>query len=103
MVKVTKKEVEQAEHKAHAIDEATQATLGRVHKNNRRAVLWFVICWSILLIIGVLGLGYQNYIARENKEHIDCIVRLLATPIPDGEERKVIEYLNGECNIRFYH
>lgn len=95
---MTKPKVKQAADKAHAIDEATQETLGNVAKKNNLAIRWFIICWTILLLVGVSGIVYQNEIARANKSHIDCIVKLLATPTTSGQTRHIVNL--ASCQIK---
>ncbi|CAB4152085.1 hypothetical protein UFOVP585_51 [uncultured Caudovirales phage] len=95
------RKMEKADEKARVLDQHTRDLLDSAKKMNRRATTAFVICWSVLLIVGIVGIYRQNTIAGQNKAHIDCIVKLLATPIPEGSDRKVIEDLDGQCNVRF--
>lgn len=98
---MTSNRVQKASVQVHVLDEETQALLNSVRSNNSKAVGWFVACWTILLILGVAGIVYQNHIAVQNKQHIDCIIKDLATPQKPGTTHKYIENLSTDCNIRF--
>lgn len=91
----------QAVEKAHTLDEATQATIESVKKKNYRAIQWFIISWTILFSLAVFGIYKQNEIAAQNKKHIDCIIKDLATPQKPGTSHKYIENLSTDCNIKF--
>lgn len=43
----------------------------------------------------------QNVIAAQNKQHIDCIIKDLATPQQPGTNHKFISDLSSQCNIKF--
>lgn len=90
-----------AANKAHVLDDATQKLLGDVKRKNNRATRWFVISWTVLLLVGIGGIFYQNYIANANKRHIDCIVKLLASPLPAGARARVLTNPSTTCNIKF--
>lgn len=98
---MTKSKVVVASEKAHTLDKETQAVLTSVRSKNNRAILWFIVSWTILFVLAVGGLFYQNHIAAQNKQHIDCIIKDLATPLPQGSRSKYIENLSTDCNIRF--
>lgn len=93
--------VQQAADKAHTIDSATRELLTSVKKKNNKAVLWFVVCWSILLIVGVVGIYTQAEIAQKNQKHIDCIVKLFTTPLPSTAKSRTISNPSTTCNINF--
>lgn len=96
--KITKAEVKRADLKAKVLDKETTDTLNNVAHKNSLAVRWFVICWTILFVVGVVGIVYQNQIARSNKSHIDCIVKLLATPASSGQTRHIANL--STCQIK---
>lgn len=96
--RVSKAQVDRASLKAKVLDEETTDTLNRVAHKNGLAIRWFIICWTILFAVGVIGIIYQNDIARSNKAHIDCIVKLLATPTQSGQTRHIVNL--GTCQIK---
>lgn len=82
----------------------TAALMASISKNNRKSRIWAAIATVILtgtLVIGVLGIYQQNNIATKNKQHIDCIVKLLATPQKPGTTHKFISDASEQCNIKF--
>lgn len=93
--------VQTADRKAEVLDKETQAVLLHVRKSNTKAIRWFTVCWTILIIVGVFGIYKQNEIANQNKQHIDCIVKLLATPQAPGTSHKFITDASQTCNIKF--
>lgn len=47
-------------------------------------------------------LAIQNQaIAQKSTDHLNCIVRDLATPRPPGAGQKYIELVGKDCNIKF--
>lgn len=94
----SKADINRAALKAKVLDKETTDTLDKVAHKNNLAVRWFVICWTILFIVGVVGIVYQNEIARSNKSHIDCIVKLLATPATSGQSRHIADL--STCKIK---
>ena len=99
--KVGNNKEEIASTKASVLDEETQALLHSVRNRNTMAIRWFVISWTILFGLAVFGIYYQNKLAAENKQHIDCIIKDLATPQKPGTTTKYITDLSTECNIQF--
>lgn len=96
--------VKKAADKAHYLDAETRHILSAIKSKNNKALAWFIISWSILLAVGVSGIYRQNQIAIQNKKHIDCIIKDLATPPPKGASpnaKKYIENLSTDCNIKF--
>lgn len=85
----------------HVLDTATQHLITSIERKNRRALVWFAVSWTILLAVGVFGIYSQNRIAAQNKTHIDCIVKLLATPQKPGTTHKFITDASQTCNISF--
>lgn len=100
--------IAKATNKAHYLDAETQALLHSVKKKNSNATTWFVVCFVILFIVG--GFTYlrvnqsiteQNKIALENKQHIDCIVKLFTTPLPTNAKSRTIIKPSSSCDIKF--
>lgn len=87
--------------KAHVLDDATNDMLCTARKRNTRALAAAIICYTLLLIIGILSLYQNDKLATENKMHIDCIVKLLATPQKAGTSHKFITNAANTCNINF--
>lgn len=98
---MTETKVKQAQDKAHYLDKETRQVLSNVKHKSSKAVAWFIVSWSILLLVGVGGIVKQNQIANQNKNHIDCIVKLLASPLPKGARARVLNNPSTTCNITF--
>ncbi len=95
------KKVLDAAERAHIINETIQSTLHRQEKNDRRFRFWSYATLSIILCVGIGGIYYQNHIANQNKQHLDCIVKLFATPTPPFARTKFIQDASNKCNIKF--
>lgn len=95
------KKSDAASEKAKILNAETRTVIDNAKKKNNRAVFVLAICYAILVAVGIAGIYQQNRIAQQNKQHIDCIVKLLATPLPANQQHKVIDYLGGECHITF--
>lgn len=83
---------------------AIEAALLSRTKNARKFILWASIATLLLIAIlgiGVIGIYKQNQLALANKQHIDCIIKDLATPQKPGTSHKFISDLSTQCNIRF--
>lgn len=80
------------------LDAATQAIIKRLNKNDQRLRLSALVAIGLLLAVGVLGIYRQNQIANANKNHIDCIVKLLSTPSATGQTRRIINL--ESCQIK---
>ncbi len=91
----------QASDKAATLDKETRHLLDTAKKKNTHVFLMAMFFYSILLVLGILGIWRQNQIANQNKSHIDCIVKLLATPLPPGKGHKVITDASATCGISF--
>lgn len=83
------------------LDEATQAILHKLNKSDIRLQISAFVLLFIVVTSGVAGIFYQNHYALQNKRHIDCIIKDLATPQKPGTTHKYITDLQTECNIKF--
>lgn len=101
MTSVSKQRLDKKAEEVRVLDTATQDLLATVKNKNNKAIKWFVISWTLLFALGVFGIFKQNQIANANKTHIDCIVKLLATPLPAGSKSRVLTNPSTTCNIRF--
>lgn len=81
--------------KAHDLDKTTQDIISRQAAKDRNFRFWCYFSLSVVLLLLVLSIYRQNQIASENKQHIDCIVRLFAQP---NRANKVISNVS-ECRI----
>lgn len=88
----------EAASKAHVLDAETQKVINSIKSKNTKSIIAFVICWSVLLIVGILGIYRQNQIANQNKQHIDCIIKLFITPSAPGQTRHIVNL--ETCQIR---
>lgn len=96
--------VKRAVSKAHNLDEASQTLRASAKKKWNRAIVLAIIAFMILLSIGIVGIFYQNHIATQSKNHIDCIIKDLSTPQAPGTTHKYIDYqtrLSSDCKIKF--
>lgn len=96
--------VKKAVNKAHNLDEASQSLRASAKKKWNRAIILSGIAFLILLSIGVVGILYQNHYALQSKNHIDCIIKDLSTPLPPGAKARYIDYqsrLSADCKIKF--
>lgn len=98
---MTKSKVDKASEHATALNDETQALLHSVRSKNSKALIWFIVCWTILFALAVFGIFKQTQIASESKDHIDCIVKLFSTPTPQGSRTKFISDAYTTCNIKF--
>lgn len=71
-----------------------------------------LVCTVLLitasLILITYGINQNNKLAMENKalaaqakQHIDCIIKDLATPLPPGAKSRVITHPQSFCGIKF--
>lgn len=100
--------VEKAANKAHALDEAGQMLRESARKKWNKSLIAFIACFLILFALGVASyvrinqsVNKQNDIAQENKQHIDCIVKLFTTPLPTTARTRTISNASSTCNINF--
>lgn len=101
---MTKSKVQIASERVKALDTETQNLLSDVRSKNSKALRWFAASWTILFILAVGGLYYQNKLATQSKSHIDCIIKDLSTPQAPGTTHKYIDYqtrLSADCKIKF--
>lgn len=99
--------IKEASDKAHNLDEASQQLRASAKKKWNKAVVLASLAFFILLLVGIVGLAYQNHYALQSKNHIDCIIKDLATPPPPDASptaRKYIDIrstLSADCKIKF--
>lgn len=98
---MTDTKVKIASDKAHYLDQETRDVLRAVTNKNNKAIRWFIVSWTILLVVGVAGIYQQNRIASKNQKHIDCIVKLFTTPLPPTAHARAITNPSTTCNISF--
>lgn len=92
-----KKAVRHQNEKTQILDEETQEVLANIRIKDARFRRTAIIFFSILFLIGVVGIYYQNKLAHESKQHLDCIVKLLATPSTHGQTRQIVDL--STCQI----
>lgn len=93
--------LEQKSKQIRVLDATTQALLADIAIKDRKQRFWASVAFALLMVVGVVGLYYQNYLSVQNKAHIDCIIKDLATPRPPDTQQKYIELLGNECHIKF--
>lgn len=98
MVRVTKKAVEEKRKELEILDRETQSILREMRRKDRRARSMSIALFLVLFIIGITGILYQNKLATQNKDHIDCIIKLLATPSKPGQVRRIVDLTT--CGIQ---
>lgn len=97
---MTETRVARKARQVHTLDEVTQDLLKSIRKNDNRFRMWFLVSWTVLLIVGVFGIYHQNQIASANQKHIDCIVKLFTTPLPPEARSRVIVNPATTCDIK---
>lgn len=95
---MTATQVAQKSNQAAVLDAETQSVLHSLREKDRRFRFTATAFFLILFSVGVLGIYYQNELANQNKNHIDCVVRLFTTPVSPGQGR-YIKDLNS-CHIQ---
>lgn len=80
------------------MDKATQALITSIEIKDARFRRYLLVFWTLLFLIAVVGIYNQNVLANKSKQHIDCIVKLLASP---NRQNQVITDPYGSCNIKF--
>lgn len=98
------KAVKKASDKAHNLDKASEALRISAKKKWNRAIVLYSVAFFILLLVGVGGIIYQNYLANQSKNHLDCVIKDLSTPQKAGTTHKYIDYkssLTKDCKIKF--
>lgn len=98
MVRVSKKAIEQKSRELKILDKETQEILSEMRRKDKRARTMSIILFFVLFTVGITGIFYQNKLATENKEHIDCIIKLLATKPEKGKSRSIGDL--ATCQIR---
>lgn len=98
---MTSRNVIKASRVAHNLEEAGVDLRKSVKRKWSIAVILACAAFLVLLSAAVFGIVEQNKIANQNKSHIDCIVKLLATPQKPGTTHKFITNPSETCNINF--
>lgn len=98
---MTQSKVNQASKQANVLNEETRKVLDNAKKKNTKALVVGMIFYTILLLTILGGYVYQDILANQNKKHIDCIVKLLASPLPPGSRARVLTNPSTTCNIKF--
>ena len=88
--------IAKAADKAHALDSTTQDLLKKQQTKDTRFRTWCYISLTLVIALGVVGIFKQNEIATQNKNHIDCIVKLFTSP---NRASKVITNPATSCDI----
>lgn len=99
-----KTKLEKKQEEIQHLDSATQAIIIRLNKSDKRLKVTAFLVIILFLIVGVIGILYQNHYALQNKNHIDCIIKDLSTPQKPGTTHKYIDYqsqLSSDCKIKF--
>lgn len=80
MEKKLDKKVRESTAKAHALDAETQAIIESIRHKDSRLRITATIFFTILFVIGLLGIYYQNKLAQQNRSnglaivnYLDCI------------------------------
>lgn len=79
-------------------------SIAEVSRKNRNFRLWASVSLVALLItlaLSVAALYQQNHLAAQNKDHLDCIVKLFSTPLPADKKTRFISDPNHTCGIKF--
>lgn len=89
--------LEQKSREVEVLDKTTKELLTSMESNDRKRRRWGTVAFLVLFLVGITSIYYTIDLSRQNKEHIDCIVKLLVTPVKAAH--KVIVDPNGKCNI----
>lgn len=105
---MTDAKVTKSSNKAHKLDESAQTLRDSARKKWNKAIICASVAFFMLFSIAVITLlqvqssvKTQNRLAYQNKNHIDCIIKLSETPLPPNERAKFISNLNNTCQIKF--
>lgn len=91
--------LEKKSQEVQVLDETTRELLASIERKDKRRRFWGTMAFLILFLTGITSVYYTIALSRQNKEHIDCIVKLLATPQKPGTTHK---FISGDtCNIKF--
>lgn len=93
--------LEQKSKEVKVLDETTRELLASMETKDRKRRFWATIAFGIIIVGLGMGIYYQSYLAAQNKQHIDCIIKDLSTPLPAGSRSKYIENLSSDCHIKF--
>lgn len=98
---MTELKVKKASREVHALDKATQELIESIRIKDARFRKWFLITWTILLLVGIFGIYKQNQLAAQNQKHIDCVVKLFTVPLPKDARSRAIVNPSTTCDIKF--
>lgn len=86
---------------AYTLNAEIQAILDSQKRKFNLFYFFLVLFYTSLLIVGMFGIYKQNQIAQQNKNHLDCIIKLSETPLGPTDRAKYIDNLNNTCQVRF--
>lgn len=96
--------LEQKSKEVKVLDETTRELLASIEHKDRRRRQWGTLAFCALLTatgIGIWATYDQGVIGRQ---HTDCIIKDLTTPIPPDAKSKYIDIhsrLTADCKIKF--
>lgn len=90
--------LEQKAKQVKVLDQVTQDLLASFEAKDRKRRNWTTMAFCALLLAISIGIYYQFDLAAQNKRHIDCIVKLLATPTQTGQTRHIVNL--SSCQIK---
>lgn len=90
--------VRQKERELEVLPKATQDILNDIRMKDRRFRIFMNICVVIILLLVGVGLVYQNKLATQSKDHLDCIVKMFTTPAKPGQSRHIVNL--QKCQIK---
>lgn len=68
---------------------------------NKHVKHWRDILMILTALLVSVSLVLIAYTAAQSKQHIDCIVKDLATPLPENAKSRVIVNPLTSCGIKF--
>lgn len=78
----------------------TKIVIYKKHWRDMLVVLTAILVLGSLVLVGY-GIRQNTELAAQSKQHIDCIIKDLATPIPTGSKSRYIDNLQTDCKIKF--
>lgn len=98
---MTSNNVAKASTVAHSLEDAGVDLRKSVKRKWNIAGILAGAAFLVLLAAAVFGIIEQDRIANQNKQHIDCIVKLFTTPLPSTAKSRTIINPSSTCNIQF--